>query len=91
MPICLKIDRKTNLDYYFSLLRQKHTLVFIFYTYNIYKTTIIKYILFLFSFCLFLTVDELFFTDPAIHKIYHDNDNFSFINLIPQIYFMNII
>ena len=69
MPICLKIDRKTNIEYYFSLLRQNHILIFI-----VYIITIIKYILFLFSFSLYLKVDELFFTDLAIHKIYHDND-----------------
>ena len=87
----LKIDKRTYFQYYFSLLRMKHILIFTFYTSNDYNSYIIKICLFLFSFSLSLTVNALFFTDSTIHKIYEDEGNFNFIYQIPQILYSTII
>ena len=87
----LKIDKRTYLQYYLSLLRMKHILIFTFYTSNDYNSIIIKICLLLFSFSLYITVNSLFFTDSTIHKIYVDEGNFNFIYQIPQILYSTII
>ena len=87
----LKIDKRTYVEYYFSLLRKKQLLFFTFYTYDDYNPKIIKFILFLFSFSLYLTVDALFFGESTMHKIYQDKGKFNFIYQIPQILYSTCI
>ena len=53
----LKIDKRTYFEYYISLLKMKHPLIFTFYTRNDYNSYIIKICLFLFSFSLSITIN----------------------------------
>ena len=87
----LKIDRRNFLQYYFSLLKTKHLVIFTFYTKTDYNSTLIKICLFFFSFGLYFTVNALFFNDSTIHKIYEDKGDFDIIYQIPQILYSNII
>ena len=87
----LKLDKRTYFQFYFSLLKMKHILIFTFYTYTDYNSKIIKIILFLFSFALYLTINALFFTDKTLHKIYEDHGKFNFIYQIPKILYSTII
>ena len=87
----LKYDKRSYMQYYFSLLKTKHLIVFTFYTKNDYNSRIIKVILFLFSFALYFTVNTLFFSDSTIHKIYEDQGIFNFIYQLPQIFYSTII
>ena len=87
----LKIDKRTYIQYYFSLLKLKQILIFTFYTNNDYNSKIIKIILFLFSFSLFFTINALFFNDSTIHKIYEDYGKFNFTYQLPQILYSTII
>ena len=87
----LQIDKRTYFQYYFSLLKIKHMLIFTFYTSSDYNSKIIKIILFLFSFALFFTINALFFNDTTMHKIYQDQGKFNFIYQIPQILYSTII
>ena len=87
----LKIDKRSYLQYYFSLLKIKHILIFTFYTSSDYNSKIIKIILFLFSFALYFTMNTLFFNDATMHKIYEDQGSFNFIYQIPQILYSTII
>jgi len=87
----LKIDKRTYIQYYFSLLRMKHILIFTFYTNNDYNSRIIKIILFLFSFSLYFTINALFFSDSTIHKIYEDYGSYNFIYQLPNIFYSTII
>ena len=75
----LKIDQRRYYQYYFSLLKMKHLIIFTFYTKTDYNSRLIKITLFLFFFALYFTVNALFFTNSTIHKIYIDKEN---INLI---------
>jgi len=73
----IKIDQRTYIQYYCSLIRTKHLLIFTFYfnkAYIDYNSYIIKIELFLFAFALYLTVSALFFNDDTIHDIYEDNE-----------------
>jgi uncharacterized membrane protein len=87
----LKLDKRTYFEYYFSLLRTNHILIFTFYTNTDYNSKIIKIILFLFSFALYFTINGLFFNDETLHKIYEDQGNFNFIYQIPNILYSSII
>ena len=87
----LNLDKRSYIQYYFSLLKMKHLILFTFYTKNDYNSRIIKIILFLFSFALYLTINALFFNDKTMHKIYEDQGNFNFVYQIPQIIYSTII
>ena len=87
----LQFDKRSYLQYYFSLLKTKHLIIFTFYTKNDYNSRVIKVILFLFTFSLYLTVNALFFNDSTMHKIYEDKGSFDFLYQIPKILYSTII
>ena len=85
------IDNRNYCQYYFSLLKRSHPIIFSFGCDNDYNSRIIKIFLFFFSLCLDLVVNALFFTDDTMHKIYEDNGIFNFALAIPQILYSSII
>ena len=87
----LKYDKRTYLEYYLSLLRNKQLIIFVCYTSNDYNSRLIKLCLLFSSFALSYTVNALFFNDSTMHRIYKDEgkDNISF--RIPQIIYSTII
>ena len=87
----LKLDKRTYCEYYISLLKTKHLLIFTFFNNNDYNSKTIKICLFFFSFALFYTVNALFFTESKMHKIYEDEGEYIFIYQIPQIIISTII
>ena len=87
----IKIDKRTYIQYYFSLLRYKQQIIFTFFTYNDYNSRSIKICTFLFSFSLYFTVNTLFFNDSTMHKIYEDQGKFNFIYQMPQIIYSSLI
>ena len=87
----LKNDQRRHYQYYFSLLKMKHLIIFTFYTKTDYNSRLIKFTLFLFFFALYFTVNALFFTDSTMHKIYIDKGNIDMIYQIPQILYSTII
>ena len=89
--IALKYDKRKYIEYYFSLLRTKHIIIFTFYTSNDYNSKTIKISLFLFYFSLYYTINALFFNDSTMHKIYIDEGNYNFIYQIPQIIYSTLI
>ena len=87
----LEKDKRSYLQYYFSLLRTKHLLIFTFYTNTDYNSKIIKISLFLFSFGLYYTINALFFNDSTLHKIYINKGSFNIIFQIIQAFYSSII
>ena len=86
-----KLDKRNYCEYYISLLKNNHPLMFSFSSFNDYNSKIIKILLFFFSFSLDLTVNALFFTDDTMHKIYQDKGQFNFLYQIPQILYSTFI
>ena len=87
----LKKDKRTFCQYYWSLLKKKHIILFSFYPNKDYNSQIIKSFLF-FLFCASdITINALFFTDNTIHKIYIDSGSFDFIYQLPQIMYSYLI
>ena len=89
--LALKYDKRTYCDYYLSLIKTKHDLIFSFYYNNDYNSRIIKIDLFFISFIIHYTVNALFFNDDTMHEIYETNGKFQFIYQLPQIIYSSII
>ena len=87
----LKYDKRTYCDYYLSLIKAKHNLIFSFYYTNDYNSRIIKINLFFIGFVIYYTVNALFFNDDTMHKIYEDKGKFQFVYQLPQIIYSSII
>ena len=86
----VKIDKRTFIEYYFSLLLTNHLLLFPFQK-NDYNSFIIKLDFFFFSFVLYYSINAMFFNDNTMHKIYEDGGSFNFIYQIPQIIYSSLI
>ena len=89
--LALKHDKRNYCQYYISLLKTKHSLIFTFFNNNDYNLKIIKIDLFLFNFSLFYVINALFFNDDTMHKIYINNGDFGFIGQLPQIIYSYLI
>ena len=86
----VKIDKRTFIEYYFSLLLTNHLLLFPFQK-NDYNSFIIKLDFFFSSFVLYYSINAMFFNDNTMHKIYEDGGSFNFIYQIPQIIYSSLI
>ena len=86
-----KIDKRTFFQYYFSLLKKKHLILFTFLPIDDYNLTTVKISLFLLSFSLYFTVNGFFFTDETMNQINSDKGKFNIIFQIPQILYSTII
>ena len=87
----LNIDNRNYIEYYFSLLKTRHLLMFSFYPINDYNSRIIKMDLFFLYFTISYSVNALFFNDKTMHQIYEDEGKYNFIYQIPQIIYSSII
>ena len=86
-----RLDKRNYFQYYISLLKYNHPLIFAFCISNDYNSRIIKIFLFFFSFSSDLTINALFFNDDTMHKIYKDRGKFDLLFQIPQILYSTLI
>ena len=89
--LALKFDKRKYCEYYFSLLKSKHALIFTFCNNTDYNSKIIKIDLLLFNITLFFTVNAIFFNDDTMHKIYINKGSFDIIGQLPQIIYSSLI
>ena len=89
--LAIKQDKRTFIEYYISLLKSKHSLLFAFSNNNDYNSKIIKIDLFIVSFAIYYTVNALFFNDDAMHKIYESKGSFDFEYQLPIIAYSSLI
>ena len=87
----IKLDHRNYCEFYVSLIKYNHPLLFSFIPFDDYNSYIIKFFLFFFSFCLEFTINALFFTDDTMHKIYKDQGKFDLLYQIPQILYSTLI
>ena len=86
-----KLDKRNYFQYYISLLKYNHPLMFSFGNFDDYNSQIIKIFLFFFSFSSDLTINALFFNDDTMHKIYQDKGKYDLLFQIPQILYSTLI
>jgi len=87
----LKKDRRTYIQYYISLIKQKQSILFSFYPNKDFNSQIIKSFLFFFFYASDMTINALFFTDDTMHKIYIDSGSFELSYQLPQIIYSFLI
>ena len=87
----VKKDKRQIFEYFISLIKTKHILIFNFFPNFVHTPIIIKICLILFIFALYYTINTLFFNDSTMHKIYEDEGIFNFIYLLPNIIYSTII
>ena len=80
-----RYDKRTCSAYYFSLIKTRHPLIFTFCLVNDYNSLIIKICLLFLSFSIYYFINNLFFDESVIHKIYEDKGSYNFSYLIPYI------
>ena len=78
-------DKRECCEYYISLLKVKHPILFSFYHIIDYNSMIIKVCISILSFSFSYAINFLFFDENAIHKIYKDQGKYDFIYFIPKI------
>ena len=84
-------DKRTYGQYYCSLIKQKHLILFTFISKIDYNLFINKLSLFIFSFSLYVTVNTIFFDNDTIHKNYTAQGNLKLIYNILQIIYSTLI
>ena len=87
----LKYDKRNFNYYYISLIKTKHPFIFHFCPNNDYNSLIIKICLFFLSFSFYYFINNLFFDESMIHKIYEEKGIYNFIDLMPYITYSFVI
>ena len=87
----LEKDKRTYFQFYISLIREKHILLFTFNRNIDYNSYIIKICNFIFSFSLHIVINAFFFNDLTMHRIYIDFGKYNFIYNLPKMIYSIII
>ena len=87
----LKIDKRAFYQYYISLIKRKHPVIFSFFPITDYNSIIIKFDLFYLSFSFYYFFNALFFDEKVIHKIYEDEGIYNFVYLVPFVMYSFIL
>ena len=87
----IKYDQRNFVQYYLSLIKNQHLLIFTFFQCKDYNSQMIKFDLFLFSFSINYIVSAMFYSDDTMHKIYVDKGKFNFLYQLPQMIYSSII
>ena len=87
--LALQYDKRYFCQYYASLIRTKHSLIFPFN--NDYNSKIIKMDLFFIGYAIDYIINALFYNDDTMHKIYQSRGEFDFEEQIPIIVYSYII
>ena len=89
--VAILVDKRSYIQYYFSLIIKKQLIIFTFIPNDDYNLISLKIASFLLQFSLYICVNALFFTDNTMHQIYKDNGQFNFKYHIPQIIYSFLI
>ena len=89
--LAIKYDLRTYFQYYISLIKTQHNLIFAFFNSNDYNSGIIKIDLFFIGFAIEYTVNGLFYTDNTMHKIYESKGDFNLETQLPIAIYSTLI
>ena len=87
----IKYDKRTYFNYFCSLLKVNHILLFAVIPQKDFNSKIIKFCLFLFSFSLNLTIEALFYNEEKMSNIYEIKGLYDIVEQIPEIIYTSII
>ena len=86
-----QFDKRTYFQYYISLLKTKHILIFSFFLTKDYNSQIIKIYILFFTFAINYLISAMFYSDSTMHKIYKDEGAFDFTYQLPKMAYSLII
>ena len=89
--MAVKIDKRTFIEFYISLIKRRQIFIFTFFINNDYNSRCIKISLFLIALSLDYAVNTLFYNDTTMHKLYIDEGQYNFIYRIPNILYTTLI
>ena len=81
----LSYDKRTYCEYYSSLIKTKHPIIFSFCPIKDYNTILIKSCIFSLSFSIYYTINFAFFDNSVIHKIYLEGGKYNILYFLPKI------
>ena len=87
----INLDKRTYIQYYWSLLKKKQLILFTFFPTNDYNLFSLKICLFIVTFSLYLSTNCLFFDDTTMHDIYVNSGRNNIIFRIPSILYSSLI
>ena len=87
----IKLDRRTFLEIYWSILKREHSILFTFFVRNDHNIIYVKYPRFIFFMCTDMALNVFFFSDETMHKMYLDYGKYNFVQQIPQIVYSTIV
>ena len=86
-----KRDKRTYFQFYLSLLKTNHILIFTFCNISDYNSQMMKIYIFFYIFIINFTVSAMFYSDETMHKIYTEKGAFDFTYQLPQMIYSFII
>ena len=87
----LEKDDRTFCQYYLSLLKTKHILIFSFFQFKDYNAQMIKIYIFFYTFAINYVVSAMFYSDATMYKIYVDHGSFDFTYQLPKMIYSLLI
>ena len=87
----LKLDKRSLISTYWSIIKREHLLLFTFIVRNDYNIPFVKYSRFIFNICSDMAVNVFFYSDATMHKTYVDYAKYNFIQQIPQIIISTVV
>ena len=84
-------DKRSYSQYYLSLVKTKHILIFTFFQRGDYNSQIIKIYIFFLTYVINYVVSAMFYSDSTMHKIYVDEGSFDFTYQLPQMCYSFLI
>ena len=87
----ITLDKRTFMQFYWTLLKQKQLFLFAFFPEIDYNLRYMKLLIFILSFSLYFTINAFFFVDDTMDKINLYSGKFNFLFNLPQIVYSSVI
>ena len=85
------LDKRGFCTTYWSVLMREHLVLFTFFSWNDYNLFHLKIERFLILVCTEMTMNGLFFVHESMHRKYAENEDFTFVQKLPQLLFTLIV
>ena len=85
------LDKRSCCATYCSVLMREHLFLFTFFSWNDYNIFYIKIERFFIQLCTDMTMNGLFFIHETMHRKYTENEDFTFVQKLPQLLFTLIV
>ena len=89
--LALKLDQRSFIDIYWSILKREHLIIFTFFIRNDHNIVYIKLSRLVFLIVRDMALNVFFFSDETMHTMYLDYGKYNFVQQIPQIIYSTIV